>query len=160
MSQVHIPNIKQRVEPGQFNAMLTLGILDIAPKGIYSFLLEKRAALKKTWNFTKCQIFTIWIKPLVPNRFIVGWTCKVVYICKHKFKLRLGMWWIPSLMLKASDYQLWSSNIRIIWNLLTKFTYASTRYTYWIRNSGDEPAIYSLTSPHDDCDAKDGESVV
>lgn len=47
MSQVHIPNIKQRVEPGQFNAMLTLGILDIAPKGIYSFLLEKRAALKK-----------------------------------------------------------------------------------------------------------------
>ena len=46
MSQVHIPNIKQRVEPGQFNAMLTLGILDIAPKGIYSFLLEKRAALK------------------------------------------------------------------------------------------------------------------
>lgn len=46
MSQMHLPNIKLRAEPGQFNAILTLSILDIAPKGIYSSPLEKRVALK------------------------------------------------------------------------------------------------------------------
>lgn len=45
VSQMYISNIKERVEPGQL-CHADLGILDIAPKGIYSFPLEKRHTKK------------------------------------------------------------------------------------------------------------------
>lgn len=71
MSQMYIPNIKQRDESGKFNTMLTLGILDIAPKGIYSFPLENRPALHDM-QFYQMSIFPIWMKPIVIKRLLVG----------------------------------------------------------------------------------------
>lgn len=46
MSQMHIPNIKQRVEPGQFNTMWTWGLLDTVPKIINYVLLPKEGCTK------------------------------------------------------------------------------------------------------------------
>ena len=76
MAQMPIPNIKQKVEPGQFNTMQTLGLFNSVPKGIYSLHnkfqpLEKRTALNEQ-NSTTCHFPPIWTKPLVLNTGVVG----------------------------------------------------------------------------------------